>query len=208
MTGPLVTGPGRTRIGIILGSTRPNRRGEAVARWALDQAGHRDDATFSLVDLHEFALPLLDELFPPSFGRYQHDHTRRWAQTIADFDGFVIVTPEYNHSAPAALTNALSYLFAEWNHKAVGFISYGGHGGVRAVEHLRAVAGELMMADVRAQVALSIATDWENRRDFKPGDHHLPVLTRVFDQVIARSDALAPLRVPESSGSPLAVVAS
>jgi len=183
-----------TRIGVILGSTRPNRRGEQVARWALDLAAQRDDAEFELIDLRDFPLPHLDEGLPPSLGQYQNDHTRQWAETIAAFDGFVIVTPEYNHSTSGVLKNAMDYLFAEWNNKAVGFISYGAHGGVRAVEHLRVMAGELMMADVRAQVVLPFATEFENYREFKPGDYQAPALTTMLDQLIAWSEALAPVR--------------
>ncbi|MFE2937992.1 NADPH-dependent FMN reductase [Streptomyces sp. NPDC059255] len=183
-----------TRIGIILGSTRPNRNGEPVAHWALELASKREDAEFELVDLRDFPLPHLDEATPPSFGQYQHEHTRRWAEKIASFDGFVVVTPEYNHSTSGVLKNAIDHLFAEWNNKAVGFISYGAHGGVRAVEHLRTMAGELMMADVRAQVVLPFATEFENYRTFEPGDYNLPVFATMLDQVIAWSEALAPLR--------------
>ncbi|MFE7015345.1 NADPH-dependent FMN reductase [Streptomyces sp. NPDC057651] len=101
-----------------------------------------------------------------------------------------MVTPEYNHSTTGGLKNAIDYLFAEWNNKAIGFISYGPHGGIRAVEHLRVMAGELMMAGVRAQVSLPFATEFENYRTFKPGDYNLPVFNTMLDQVIAWSQAL------------------
>ena len=182
------------RIGIILGSTRPNRNGEQVARWVLDIGTERADAEFELVDLRDFPLPHLDEPLPPSLGQYQGDHTKEWAAKIASFDGFVIVTPEYNHSTSGVLKNALDYLYAEWNNKAVGFVSYGVAGGARAVEHLRLVAGELQMADVRQQVALSLITEFENFSVFKPGEYNLPALSTLFDQVIAWSGALAVLR--------------
>ncbi|WP_406195202.1 NAD(P)H-dependent oxidoreductase [Kitasatospora sp. NBC_01560] len=182
------------KIGIILGSTRPNRNGEQVARWVLDIAARRTDARFELLDLRDHPLPHLDEPMPPSLGRYQNEHTRQWADTIASFDGFVIVTPEYNHGIPGVLKNALDFLYAEWNNKAVGFVSYGGVGGVRAVEQLRLVAGELQLADVRQQVALSLITEFENYQVFKPGDYNVPALNTMIDQVIAWSAALAPLR--------------
>jgi NAD(P)H-dependent FMN reductase len=182
------------RIGIILGSTRPNRNGEQVARWVLEVATERADAEFELVDLRDYPLPHLDEPLPPSLGQYQGDHTKAWAAKIASFDGFVIVTPEYNHSTSGVLKNALDYLYAEWNNKAVGFVSYGAVGGARAVEHLRLVVGELQMADVRQQVALSLLTEFENFSVFRPGDYNLSALETVFDQVIAWSGALAPLR--------------
>ena len=132
-----------TRIGIILGSTRPGRRGEQIARWALDVAKQREDAEYEIVDLADYPLPHLDEALPPSLGQYEHDHTKAWAAAIASYDGFVIVTPEYNHSTSGVLKNAIDYLFAEWTNKAVGFISYGAAGGTRAVEHLRGIGGNL-----------------------------------------------------------------
>jgi NAD(P)H-dependent FMN reductase len=187
------------RIGIILGSTRPNRNGEQVARWVYDNAALRSDAEFELVDLRDYPLPHLDEPLPPSLGQYQNDHTRQWADKIASFDGFVIVTPEYNHSTSGVLKNAIDYLYAEWNNKAVGFVSYGSVGGARAAEHLRLVAGELQMADVRQQVTLSLITDFENFSVFKPGDYSVASLNTLFDQVIAWSAALAPLRQPAAT---------
>jgi NAD(P)H-dependent FMN reductase len=183
-----------SRIGIILGSTRPNRNGEQVAKWVYEIASGRDDAEFELVDLRDYPLPHLDEPLPPSMGQYQNEHTRQWADKIASFDGFVFVTPEYNHSTSGVLKNAIDYLYAEWHNKAVGFVSYGGVGGARAAEHLRLVAGELQMADVRQQVALSLLTEFENFSVFKPSDYNRAALDTLLDQVIAWSTALAPLR--------------
>jgi NAD(P)H-dependent FMN reductase len=185
-----------SRIGIILGSTRPNRNGEQVARWVYEIASRRGDAEFELVDLRDYPLPHLDEPLPPSMGQYQNEHTKQWADKIASFDGFVFVTPEYNHSTSGVLKNAIDYLYAEWNNKAAGFVSYGAVGGARAAEHLRLVAGELQMADVRQQVTLSLLTEFENFSVFKPGAYNLAALDTLLDQVIAWSTALAPLRQP------------
>jgi len=182
------------RIGIILGSTRPGRNGEQVAKWVYDVATQRDDAEYELVDLVDYPLPHLDEPMSPMFGQYQNDHTKEWAQKIASFDGFVMVTPEYNHSTSGVLKNAIDYLYAEWNNKAVGFVSYGGVGGARAAEHLRLVCSELQMADVRQQVALSIVTEFEDFRVFKPSEYNIGALHTMLDQVVAWSAALAPLR--------------
>jgi NAD(P)H-dependent FMN reductase len=190
-----------TRIGIILGSTRPNRNGEQVANWVYDNASLRNDAEFELVDLRDYPLPHLDEPLPPSMGQYQNEHTRQWADKIASFDGFVIVTPEYNHSTSGVLKNAIDYLYAEWNNKAVGFVSYGAVGGARAAEHLRLVAAELQMADVRQQVALSLLTEFENFSVFKPGDYNRAALDTLLDQVISWSAALAPLRQPTATAA-------
>jgi NAD(P)H-dependent FMN reductase len=191
-----------TRIGIIVGSSRPNRNSEQVARWVWDNALRRDDATFELVDLRDFPLPHFDEPFPPALGKYQYEHTKRWASTIAAFDGYVIVTPEYNHSLPGVLKNALDYLHAEWANKAVGFVSYGMTGGARAVEHLRAIAGNLQLADVRQQVTLHLMTEFEDLTVFRPADYNLEALHSMLGQVVAWSAALMPLRtVPAVNAS-------
>jgi NAD(P)H-dependent FMN reductase len=183
-----------TRIGIIIGSTRPGRNGETVARWVHDIASKRGDAEYELVDIKEFNLPHLDEMAPPSLGQYTQPHTLRWAEKIASFDGYVFVTPEYNHSTSGALKNAIDFLYAEWNNKAAGFVSYGSVGGTRAVEHLRLVVAELQIADVRAQVALSLFTDFENFSVFKPGPHQVDAVNTMLDQLAAWSGALATLR--------------
>ncbi len=111
---------------------------ERVAQWVLEQAPKRGDADCDLIDLAEVALPQIDEPFPPAMGRYTHSDTQQWATTVATYDGYVLVTPECNHSFPGVLKNALDRVYAEWNNKAVGLVSYGVDGGVRAVEALRA----------------------------------------------------------------------
>jgi NAD(P)H-dependent FMN reductase len=183
-----------TRVGVILGSTRPGRRGEPVAQWVMERARKRSDAEFELVDLADYPLPHLDEPLPPSMGQYQNPHTQDWSATISRFDGYVFITPEYNHGTSGVLKNAIDYLYAEWNNKAMGVVSYGMVGGARAAEHLRLVAGELQMADVRTNVALSMFSDFENFTDLKPGAHQAGVLDTLLSQVIAWSEALAPLR--------------
>jgi NAD(P)H-dependent FMN reductase len=182
------------KIGIVVGSTRPGRKAEAVARWVHELSKQRDDAELEIVDIAAFALPLLDEPIPPIMGQYTHAHTKAWAATIARFDGFVFVTPEYNHGIPAALKNAIDFLYAEWNHKAAGFVSYGGAGGARAVEHLRLVLAELRVATVRAQVLLSMRADFEKFTTFKPEPHHEKSVRTMVDEVVAWAGALKQLR--------------
>lgn len=183
-----------TRIAIVVGSTRPGRNGEAVANWVQEIASTRDDATFELLDVAAFDLPLLDEAVPASMGQYANDHTKRWAEAVASFDGYVFVTPEYNHATSGALKNALDFVYAEWNNKAAGFVGYGSAGGVRAVEGLRLIMGELQVADVRGQVALSLMTDFKNYSEFTPADYHVEVLHGMLEQVVTWSEALAPVR--------------
>jgi len=182
------------RIAVIVGSTRPGRHAEAVAKWVCDIASRRTDAAYELVDIQDYGLPLLDEPVPPSLGKYSKDHTRRWAAKIAEFDAFVFVTPEYNHGPSGALKNAIDFLYREWNNKAAGFVSYGGAGGARAVEQLRLIMAELQIADVRAQVLLSLATDFENYSVFRPHVRHEKTLGTVLDQVTAWGTAMKTLR--------------
>ncbi len=182
------------KIAIIIGSTRPGRVGEAVGRWVHEIARKRSDAAFELIDLREVNLPLLDEPMPPSLGQYTKPHTREWAARIAAYDGFVFVTPEYNHGVGGALKNAIDFIYAEWNNKAAGFVGYGSAGGTRAVESLRLIMAELMVADVRKQVMLSLFTDFENMTQFKPRPRHEQAVNDMLDQVIAWSAALKPLR--------------
>lgn len=184
-----------SRIGIIIGSTRPGRKAEQVARWVMDVAARRGTDTYELIDLAEHPLPMLDEPIPPSAGRYQNEHTKAWAAVIAPFDGFVIVTAEYNHSIPAVLKNALDFLYAEWTNKSVGVVSYGGaSSGTRAAEQLRAIAGALSMADVGAQVAISTRRDFDENKTFAPNPHLESGLTAMLGEVETWASALAPIR--------------
>ena len=186
------------KIGIILGSTRPGRNGEAVAKWVLERAQQRKDAEYELVDIADYNLPLLDEPVPPSMGQYSKDHTKRWAAKVASFDAYVFVTPEYNHATSGALKNAIDFVYAEWNNKAAGFVAYGSAGGVRAVENLRLIMAELQIATVRAQVAFSLFTDFENFSTFKPGSHHDGTLSTMLDQLNAWGRAMQGIRQKRS----------
>jgi NAD(P)H-dependent FMN reductase len=181
------------KVAIVVGSTRPGRKAGVVAQWVYQIAQKRRDAEYEVVDIHDFHLPLLDEPVPPSMGKYEHEHTKAWAAKIAPFDAFVFVTPEYNHSTSAALKNAIDFLYREWNNKAAGFVGYGALGGARAIEHLRLVMGELQVADVRAQVSLSLHTDFENFTTFRPHTRHEAAVETMLGQVVAWGTALKPL---------------
>lgn len=183
------------KLAIVVGSTRPGRKAEAVAKWVLENAQERANATFEIVDIADFNLPLLDEPVPPSMGQYSKPHTLAWAARIAAFDGFVFVTPEYNHGPSGALKNAIDFIYAEWNNKAAGFVGYGSLGGSRAVEQLRLILAEVQVATVRSQVALSLATDFENYTTFKPSSNHLKPLNTMLDQLTAWASALKKVRI-------------
>jgi len=184
----------KLRVGIVLGTTRPGRRGEQVAKWVHGIANQRTDATFELVDLADYALPLLDEPVPPSAHKYSRPHTTRWAEKIGSLDAFVIVTPEYNHSTSASLKNAIDFLYAEWNNKVVGFVSYGSAGGIRAVEHLRQIFAEVEVATVKAQAWFSLANDFENWTTFKPSSGKDQAVTKMLDQLVKWGRALRSVR--------------
>lgn len=183
------------KIAVILGSTRPGRKGEAVARWVHEIAARRADAEFDLVDLASFELPLLSEATVPGAAqrRYERPETQAWSRAIDGYDGFVFVTPEYNHGVPAALKNAVDVLYPEWVHKAVGFVSYGADGGVRAVEHWRVITANLMLTAVRAQVSLSLFADWDGD-SFAPSARRDEEVGRLLDQLVAMTGAVASLR--------------
>jgi NAD(P)H-dependent FMN reductase len=185
------------KIGIIVGSTRPGRHADAVAQWVKDVADLRGDAEYEIVDLADFPLPHLDEAFPAAMQQYANDHTKQWSAKIAEFDGYVFVTPEYNHSTSGVLKNAIDYLNVEWNNKAAGIVSYGSVGGARAAEHLRLILGELQVADVRQQVTMSIFTDFENFANFTPADSHEAALAVQLDQLVSWAGALRTVRVAE-----------
>ena len=157
-------------------------------------AQKRSDAEFELVDIKDFNLPLLDEAMPPIMGQYSKPHTKAWAAKIGTFDAYVFVTPEYNHGISGALKNAIDFLFAEWNNKAAGFVSYGGASGARAVEQLRLVLAEVQMATVRLQVLLSMYSDFENFSVFKPDSRKETSVNEMLDQLVAWGGALKPLR--------------
>jgi len=182
------------KIAIIIGSTRPGRKADVVAKWVHELAKKRGDAEYEIVDIRDYNLPLLDEPVPPPMHQYTQQHTKTWSAKIAAFDAYVFVTPEYNHSTSAALKNAIDYLYNEWNNKAAGFVSYGSSGGTRAVENLRLIMGELQVADVRGQVILSLFTDFENFTTFKPAALHEKSVSAMLDQVVAWGGALKTLR--------------
>lgn len=184
------------KTAIIVGSTRPGRKADTVAKWVYEIAKTRTDSEFEVVDIKDFNLPLLDEAVPPMMNKYANAHTIAWSKKMSAFDAYIFVTPEYNHSTSGALKNALDYLFHEWNNKAAGFVSYGAIGGVRAVEQLRLIMAELSIADVRSQVALSLVTDFENYTVFKPADGQDKKVTVMLNEVIAWGKALKTIRTP------------
>jgi NAD(P)H-dependent FMN reductase len=140
-------------IDVVLGSTRDGRFGEKVAAWVMDRVARRHDAVFELIDLRDYPLPFFDQA-PPAYTRrdYPNEHSAGLGRRLDRADGFLILTPEYNHGYPAVLKNAMDHTFPEWNRKPVAFAGWGNVGGARAVEQLRLVAVEFEMAPLRHAV--------------------------------------------------------
>ncbi len=139
------------KIKVIIGSTRQNRFSEKPANWIYDEVKKCAEVEVELLDLREYPLPFFNDPVSPSYRKGEHPEkiVRTWAKKIEEADGYLIVTPEYNHGYPAVLKNAIDHVYYEWNKKPVGFISYGGVGGARSVEQLRQVAVELQMVPIR-----------------------------------------------------------
>lgn len=155
-------------IGIIVASTREARNGKKIADWVKKIADKHDGVHFKLVDLAEVDLPMFDEPNPPMMGKYTHAHTKQWAKQVDELDGFIFVTPEYNHGYPASLKNAIDYLYVEWTGKPVGFVGYGVAGGTRAIEQLIPVTVQLHMIPLGGQVNLHIFSQMDQDGNFLP----------------------------------------
>lgn len=145
---------------VIFGSTRQARRGEVVTNWLMDRLATRTDATFELVDLRDVPLPFFDS---PDWAGHGHiaPEAEQWAAQVERADGFIFVTPEYNHGYPAVLKNAIDHLYFQWVHKPAAIVNYGGFAaGYRVAEQLRQVLIELKMVPIREQVAISLVPNW------------------------------------------------
>ena len=146
------------KIKIILGSTRQNRFSDKPGAWILAEVKKKEGVDAEMLDLRDYPLPFFNEPMSPAMiknGEYPNEIARKWALKIREADAFIMVAPEYNHGTSAVLKNALDYIYAEWNNKPVGFVSYGGVSGARAVEQLRLVAIELQMAPIRNAVHIA-----------------------------------------------------
>ena len=172
------------KIGIIIGSIRDGRKGGDVANWVHELASQRGDAEYEIIDLRQFDVPpLTAEVLPAMADRqYDDDRVTRWSQAIDACDGYVFVTPEYNHGVPGAFKNAIDSLGPELIGKTVGFVSYGADNGVRAVEQWRGVIANFQMVDVRGQVSLGLFTDF-GADGLQPQDRRPAELATLLDQL-------------------------
>jgi NAD(P)H-dependent FMN reductase len=183
------------RLNIIIASTRPARKGPAVAEWFHRFAGDHGKFDAHLVDIRDFNLPVYDEPKHPRLQDYQHDHTRKWAQSVAAADAYVFVTPEYNYFAAPALVNALDYVFGEWHYKPAGIVSYGGvSGGLRSAQTLKLILTALRMMPIPEGVPIPSFADRIEGEAFKPNDLITTGATTMLDELVRWADALKPMR--------------
>ena len=180
------------KVGIVVGSIREGRKGIHVGQWVLDEASKREDATFELIDVKEFDLPLLTSSTLPAAAKRQYDseNVRRWSAAIDACDAYVFVTPEYNHGVPGAFKNAVDLLGPEWVGKAIGFVSYGSAEGVRAEEQWRQIVANFSMFDVRAQASLSNFTEFAPDGTVVPGPRRAGDLNGLLNQLIGAAEKL------------------
>jgi NAD(P)H-dependent FMN reductase len=185
------------RLHVITASTRPGRVGPAIAHWFAEQVPGDLDFEVEVVDLADFALPMLDEPHHPSERRYLHEHTRRWSASVAAADALVLVIPEYNAGFTAPLKNALDYLYFEWQHKPVGFVSYGMTSmGLRAVEMIKPVLTALRMVPINDAVSIPLRSRLSHEGDLMPDEVMVAAAHRLLVQLRSMADTLAPLRDP------------
>jgi NAD(P)H-dependent FMN reductase len=145
----------KLKIAIILGTTRRTRFADRPAKWLLDMAAARDDATFELVDLRDYPMPFFEDETSPARKPPNDENARRWGQKMAEYDGFIFITAEYNHSISGVLKNALDYAYNEFVRKPATFLGYGGVGAARAVEQLRLILAEMQVASLKHAVHIN-----------------------------------------------------
>lgn len=181
-----------TLIKIIVGSTRPNRFGIQPAEWIRELSKEHPEATFELLDLAEVKLPFLDEPQPPLYGNYVHEHTKQWAKQIDEADGYIIVTPEYNHGTSSALKNAIDFVTREWFYKPVAFVSYGADsGGARAVEQLHGTFRRLRVHSMHDELHIhNYWTQVDDKGKFVPTAEQTGVANRLLKHIVFWSDRM------------------
>ena len=185
---------------IIIASTRPGRVGPSVASWIHERAVAHGGFDVELVDLAEVNLPMFDEPKHPRFRQYVHQHTKDWSATIERADAFIFVVPEYNYGFNAAIKNAIDYLNAEWQHKPVGFVSYGGvAAGTRAVQMLKQVITTLKMVPMFDAVNIPFVQQFlDEDRKLQPNDIMETAATTMLDELVRWTASLRTLREPSA----------
>ncbi|OKL49961.1 NADPH-dependent FMN reductase [Boudabousia marimammalium] len=176
------------KIGVITGTTRPGNVGSFVGKWVAETLADRTDVTIVPVAVADFDLDLLNEPTHPGAanGNYENPKTQKWAAEIAQLDGFLFITPEYNAAPPAAFKNAFDLLFAEWTEKPVGFVGYSYHGAENAIKHWRDIVAIVKMKAVDSQVMLNLGTETVVDGKFQAAEGQAENLNKLLDEVISQ----------------------
>ena len=185
------------KLHTIICSTRPGRVGAAVANWFHGIASTHQGFDAALVDLAAFDLPVYDEPVHPRLQKYEHEHTKRWAKSVAEADAYVFVTPEYNYGPPPPLLNALNYVYLEWNYKPAGFVSYGGiSGGLRAVEAEKHTLTTLKVVPLVEAVVVPLVGQQLDKATgaFQPNDVQVAAAPAMLTELFRWAEALKPMR--------------
>jgi NAD(P)H-dependent FMN reductase len=187
----------KPKIAIIISTTRAARFADKPAKWIYDIAAKRDDLTVELVDLRDYPMPFFDEPASSAWVPSKNEVALRWQKKVAEFDGYIFVTAEYNRGVSAALKNALDYAYTEWNKKPAGYVGYGSVGGARAIEHLRLMNVELQMAPMRSGVHIQGAdfmAVWQQGKDINELTYLQANAKDMLDQLVWWANALKTAR--------------
>ncbi|HLW92940.1 MAG TPA: NADPH-dependent FMN reductase [Roseiarcus sp.] len=187
----------KPKIAIIIATTRAVRFGHKPAQWIFDIASKRDDMEFEIVDLRDFPMPFFDEVATNAWAPTQNEVAQRWQKKVAEFDGYIFVSAEYNRGVPAVLKNALDYAYPEWNRKAAAYIGYGAVGGARAIEQLRLISVELQMAPMRTGVHIQGAdfmAVWRQGKPISELEYLKPNADAMLDELAWWTNALKAAR--------------
>jgi NAD(P)H-dependent FMN reductase len=160
----------KPKIAIIISTTRAARFGEKAAQWIHGIAAARTDMSVELIDLRDYPMPFFDEVASNMWAPSKNEVAQRWQKKVAEFDGYIFVTAEYNRGVPAVLKNALDYAYPEWNRKPAAYVGYGSVGAARSIEHLRLICVELQMAPTRTGVHIQggdFMAVWQQGKDIK-----------------------------------------
>ena len=176
----------KLKIAIVISTTRATRFGHKPAQWVKDIATGRDDMETEIVDLRDYPMPFFDEVATNAWVPSTNEVAQRWQKKVAEFDGYIFVTAEYNRSMPAVLKNALDYAFPEWNHKAAAYVGYGSVGAARSIEHLRLSCVELQMVPTRHGVHIQGAdfmAVYQQGKDIKELTYLEPNAKNMLDEL-------------------------
>lgn len=184
------------KLKIISSTVRPGRKGPLVAAWITEIAKQHGSFDVELLDLGEINLPMMNEAQHPSLRQYEHEHTKRWSESIEEAEAFIFVTAEYDYNYPAPLRNALEYLFHEWGYKAAGIVSYGGvSAGTRAANSLKGDLATFRMVPIGDAVNFPFFSQHINEQEeFVASETSKKAAGKMLDELLRWTKGLKAIR--------------